>query len=110
MSGKLMETFVFQELAAQIDFYDDDYSLYQYRDNRNREIDFVVEDKNVVYAVECKLSAAPKLSRGNHLAIADIKPHHTYVVVPEGEAWTMSAGITATSLLSLKQSLHQDVW
>jgi len=41
-SGKLMETFVFQELAAQIDL-DSDYSLYQYRDAKDREIDFLVE-------------------------------------------------------------------
>ena len=41
-SGKLMETFVFQELAAQIDL-DSDYSLYQYRDTKKREIDFIVE-------------------------------------------------------------------
>ena len=41
-SGKLMETFVFQELAAQVDL-DSDYSLYQYRDAKKREIDFLVE-------------------------------------------------------------------
>jgi len=41
-SGKLMETFVFQELSAQIDL-DGDYNLYQYRDRENREIDFIVE-------------------------------------------------------------------
>ena len=41
-SGKLTETFVFQELAAQIDL-DSDYSLYQYRDAKKREIDFLVE-------------------------------------------------------------------
>jgi len=44
-SGKLMETFVFQELAAQIDL-DSDYSLYQYRDAKKREIDFIVEKEN----------------------------------------------------------------
>ena len=41
-AGKLMETFVFQELAAQIDL-DDDYTLYQYRDREKREIDFIIE-------------------------------------------------------------------
>jgi predicted AAA+ superfamily ATPase len=41
-SGKFMETFVFQELAAQVDL-DSDYSLYQYRDAKKREIDFIVE-------------------------------------------------------------------
>ncbi|MDR1649726.1 MAG: ATP-binding protein [Synergistaceae bacterium] len=41
-SGKLVETFVFQELAAQTDL-DGRYSLYQYRDREKREIDFIVE-------------------------------------------------------------------
>ena len=42
-SGKIVETFVFTELAAQIDL-SGDYSLYQYRDIDKREIDFIVED------------------------------------------------------------------
>ena len=41
-SGKLMETFVYQELAAQVDL-ESGYSLYQYRDREKREIDFIVE-------------------------------------------------------------------
>jgi predicted AAA+ superfamily ATPase len=44
-SGKLMETFVFQELSAQVDL-DSDYSLYQYRDVKKREIDFLVEKED----------------------------------------------------------------
>jgi predicted AAA+ superfamily ATPase len=44
-AGKLMETFVFGELAAQIDL-DSDYSLYQYRDTKKREIDFIVEKED----------------------------------------------------------------
>jgi predicted AAA+ superfamily ATPase len=38
----LVETFVFQELAAQIDL-GNDYKLFQYRDRVDREIDFIVE-------------------------------------------------------------------
>ena len=41
-SGKLMETFVYKELAAQVDL-ESQYSLYQYRDREKREIDFIVE-------------------------------------------------------------------
>jgi len=41
-SGKLIETFIFQELAALIDM-DNKYRLYQYRDRQDREIDFLVE-------------------------------------------------------------------
>ena len=57
LSGKLMETFVFQELAAQIDL-DSDYSLYQYRDAKKHEIDFIVEKENEGMAgIEVKASS-----------------------------------------------------
>ena len=44
-SGKLIETFVFQELSAQIDL-EDNYFLFQYRDRVDREIDFLVENED----------------------------------------------------------------
>ncbi|MCL2806134.1 MAG: ATP-binding protein [Treponema sp.] len=54
--GKLMETFVFQELAAQTDL-DSSYSLYQYRDREKREIDFLVErDDGSLLGIEVKAS------------------------------------------------------
>jgi len=55
-SGKLMETFVFQELSAQIDL-DSDYSLYQYRDTKKREVDFLIEKENEgLVGIEVKAS------------------------------------------------------
>ena len=42
--GKLIETFVFTELAAQVDL--SSCSLYQYRDNDKREIDFIIENED----------------------------------------------------------------
>jgi predicted AAA+ superfamily ATPase len=53
-SGKLMETFVFQELSAQIDL-DRDHNLYQYRDYKKHEIDFLVErDDRAMIGIEVK--------------------------------------------------------
>jgi predicted AAA+ superfamily ATPase len=53
-SGKLMETFVFQELAAQVDL-GGAYALYQYRDRKNREIDFIIErEDGALVGVEVK--------------------------------------------------------
>ena len=53
-SGKLMETFVYQELAAQVDL-DSTYSLYQYRDREKREIDFLVErEDGAITGIEVK--------------------------------------------------------
>ena len=57
-SGKLIETFVFQELAAQIDL-DSDNSLYQYRDAKKCEIDFLVEKEGEgIVGIEVKASSS----------------------------------------------------
>lgn len=42
--GKIIETFIFNELAAQVDL-NTGYSLHQYRDRRDREIDFILENE-----------------------------------------------------------------
>jgi predicted AAA+ superfamily ATPase len=42
-SGKIIETFVYNELVAQVDANDTEYALYHYRDRENREIDFLIE-------------------------------------------------------------------
>jgi len=53
-AGKLAETFVFQELSAQVDL-DSAYSLFQYRDRKGREIDFVIErEDGALLGVEAK--------------------------------------------------------
>jgi len=41
-SGKLVESWVYNQLAAQLDL-EPDFAVYQYRDKQKREIDFIVE-------------------------------------------------------------------
>jgi predicted AAA+ superfamily ATPase len=53
-SGKLIETFVFQELSAQIDL-GNKYTLSQYRDRTAKEIDFIVErEDGALLGIEVK--------------------------------------------------------
>ena len=53
-SGKLIETFVFQELAALVDL-ENKYNLFQYRDRTNKEIDFLVErEDGALLGIEVK--------------------------------------------------------
>jgi predicted AAA+ superfamily ATPase len=65
-SGKLMETFVFQELAAQIDL-DRDYALYQYRDYKKHEIDFIIERTD-------KALLGVEVKAGHSVAAKDFAP------------------------------------
>jgi predicted AAA+ superfamily ATPase len=64
-SGKLIETFVFQELAALIDL-ENKYYLFQYRDRVDREIDFLVErEDGALLGIEVKA--------GHNVSIDDFK-------------------------------------
>lgn len=44
-NGKLLETWVFNQLAALCEAQLEDYQLYHYRDREQREVDFIVENE-----------------------------------------------------------------
>lgn len=57
-SGKLVETWVYQQLAATAEA-EGGYSITHYRDNRKREIDFMVErEDGATLGVEVKAGQA----------------------------------------------------
>ena len=67
-AGKLIETFVFNELAAQIDASDRDYKFFQYRDREKREIDFIVENANGdILGIEVKFGSSVQKQDFRHL-------------------------------------------
>ena len=62
-AGKLMETFVFQELAVQLGL-SRNYSLYQYRDYKKHEVDFLVKKEgDRLVGIEVKSSS--KISKSD---------------------------------------------
>lgn len=67
-SGKLIETFVFNELCAQIDAADGMYSLFHYRDREQREIDFLIErEDRALVGIEVKAGSAINPDHFKHL-------------------------------------------
>jgi hypothetical protein len=67
-SGKLIETFIFNELAALVDINENKYQLYHYRDREKREIDFLVErDDQALLGIEIKAGSAISDSDFKHL-------------------------------------------
>jgi len=58
-SGKLIETFAFNEIMAQIDASDGRYELFHYRDREKREIDFLIErEDDALLGIEIKAGSA----------------------------------------------------
>jgi uncharacterized protein len=67
-SGKLIETFVFNEIMAQIDAGDGRYELFHYRDREKREIDFLIErEDHTLLAIEVKAGSAISKNDFKHM-------------------------------------------
>ena len=67
-NGKLIETFIFTQLAAAIDSSEEDYQLYHYRDREKREIDFIVENEDGnILGIEVKAGSAVNQDSFKHL-------------------------------------------
>lgn len=67
-NGKLMETFVFNQLAALIDAQKDPYELFHYRDREQREVDFIIENKEGdILGIEVKAGSIVDASMFKHL-------------------------------------------
>lgn len=66
--GKLVETFVFNELMAFIDCSKKRYHLSQYRDKDRREIDFILEDEEGnIAAIEVKAGSNISKNHFRHM-------------------------------------------
>ena len=79
--------------------------ICHYRTSNGAETDFVLNIDRSVYAIECKASFSPELSKGNYLAFEDIAPKHTFVVIPSSERWPLKPGIDVVSLGELFKEL-----
>ena len=106
-SGKMMETFVFSELAAQVDL-DSDYTLYQYRDLKKREIDFLVEKEGAGLA-GFEVKAGSIVSREDFSAqiwfrdnlIKGKMPYKAYVLYSGEDTLSFGGGMLAVPIAAL---------
>ena len=99
-AGKMMETFVFQELAAQVDL-DDEYSLYHYRDREKREIDFVVERADgALLGIEVKA--------GRTVSKADFAPQEWFKanIAKNGKSYVGLVLYSGEATLSFGNGMH----
>lgn len=67
-SGKLIETFAFNEIIAQIDAADGLYELWHYRDRQQREIDFLIEREDGAFiGIEIKAGSNIGMNDFRHM-------------------------------------------
>jgi predicted AAA+ superfamily ATPase len=115
--GAIWETLVFAEMrkmnrrgARQVNFW-------YYRDQRTREIDFVLEQGGSLWLVECKWREHPEVADARHLLAVreDItrsgsawKPGPSWVIGTPAASYTLAEGLTAGALRDLSRVLAAD--
>ncbi len=67
-SGKIFETFVYNQLIALVELQNNQYELYHYRDREKREIDFIIQDnESNIYGIEVKSGSSVTKDQFKHL-------------------------------------------
>jgi len=66
-SGKIFETYAYNQIIAQIETNEEELSLYHYRDREKREIDFVLETEDEIFGIEIKAGSTVKKEHFNHM-------------------------------------------
>ena len=65
--GDVVETFVYAELLKHISYSQIQPKLYHYRTNDKKEIDFIVEKRDKIFAIEVKSSQSIKKEAFKHI-------------------------------------------
>lgn len=104
--GSLWETCVLSNLRGN--FPNSTFSFY--RTSNNAECDIVMEYSGKTFAIECKATKAPILTKGNYLAFEDIKAYRNFVVAPVQSEWALYEKISIVSISELIEKIKREVY
>ncbi len=77
-----------------------------YRTSAGAEIDLLLElPNNRTWAIEIKRGGAPKVGKGFHLAVGDIRPDKAFVVYSGDERYPKGKGIEAIGVRAMAEEL-----
>jgi len=66
-SGQIFETYIFCELQKHLSYLQKSTSMFHYRTNDKKEIDFIIEVNNQILAIEVKQSSSVKKDDFKHI-------------------------------------------
>jgi predicted AAA+ superfamily ATPase len=101
--GNSWEGYVIQELITLLP---DDALPFYYRSQDGAELDMVIEQGlGIKLAIEIKLSDAPKLAKGNTIALQDLGQPPLLIVTPSAQDYTLRANVWVCSIATLAQNM-----
>jgi len=102
VAGFSWEGFVLQHILASLP----EWKVTHITTSNQSEIDFILSKGQRKVAVECKLSRSPKLSRGFHTLMTDLKISTGFVVCPINDSFPLSESTIAIGLKPLISTLQ----
>ena len=93
IAGASWEGFVIENIITQHDRWRPSFL----RTSNGAEIDLVLERAGHCHLFECKLSKAPKPSRGFHELVDSMQPISAWVIAPVDESFEIKKGIVVCS-------------
>lgn len=94
IAGASWETLVIENIIANTEDFDASF----FRTSNGNEIDLILERGKNKYAVECKLSSAPKISAGFYNAIDLIGVKHGWIAAPVNDPYPVKENLTVAPL------------
>ncbi|MGE5357138.1 MAG: ATP-binding protein [Deltaproteobacteria bacterium] len=94
INGSSWEGYVIENIITEMR----EFTPYFYRTSTGNEIDLILEKGDYRIAIECKMSSAPELTKGNWNALEDIKPDKTLIVIPTEACYEIKENIWVTGL------------
>lgn len=105
VAGASWEGFVIEQVAAACP---PGVTCHFYRTAAGAEVDLLLAwPDGTHWAIEIKRATAPTLSRGFHLACADLQPARRLVVHPGRDSWPLGQAVEATSLTALCEAVSR---
>jgi len=101
VAGSSWETMVIENIISQTP----DYTHSFYRTSNGNEIDLILENGTNTFAIECKLSSAPKLSRSFYSVLNDVKAKFAWVVAPVNDSYLIKENVKVCNLETIIKDL-----
>ena len=98
VAGSSWEGFVIENITTEYDRWQPSFI----RTSNGAEVDLVLERAGKRHLLECKLSKAPKPSRGFYELVNDIRPEQAWIVAPVDEPYEIKKGIMVSPLQSIQ--------
>jgi predicted AAA+ superfamily ATPase len=99
LAGELWEGYVIQQIITRLS---SGTQAYFYRTQDGSELDLVlVQGNRPVVTIEIKLSNAPTLSRGNTIAMQDLKTEHNFIITPSAGDYPLRPNVQVTDIQTI---------